>query len=473
MNAVGGGALNFAKIAIQFLLIPVMARLLGPAEFGLYALALPTIAFFTVIADGGLGVSLAREDEGQTRVWSTAFWVLLATSLVLCLVVIGWGAILSVLARAPRLFPIMTLLSLSFVFIAVSVLPTARLTRSGNLVLYAVADFIANALGAVAAVSLAIAGAGAMSLAVQYVTSFATRALILNLVAFYRPRRQFHLGDLGGHLLTGGFLLGGRLLEFSSRLVENVLFGRAFGAAALGTYTFANQVPRFICEAASNPTWSALYSHALRDESRDLGPAYRKICRFLASMTFPVAGLLSASAPSALVLLLGQKWAPAAPLIQILVPSYALGVVASQGSAILLSKGRNATFLVILAGLTAGRLLAVCSGYWLGETAVAWGIVVANVLYAIAMVIAPARLMDATPWDLLRVLVGPTVSSVVAAAVCAVAIAMEPHGPIATVVGLALGGVAYLVAMVAMEGALLKADLLTLRRVVFRRAAFD
>jgi hypothetical protein len=43
----------------------------------------------------------------------------------------------------------------------------------------------------------------------------------------------------------------------------------------------------------------------------------------------------------------------------------------------------------------------------------------------------------------------------------------------ATFVGLGLGGVAYLLTMFALEGALLKADLLTLQRVVFRRAAID
>ena len=39
-GAMASGAVNAIKLILQLLLIPVMARLLGPDEFGLYALAL-------------------------------------------------------------------------------------------------------------------------------------------------------------------------------------------------------------------------------------------------------------------------------------------------------------------------------------------------------------------------------------------------------------------------------------------------
>ena len=74
IGAIASGAVNIIKVAIQLLLLPVMARLLGPDEFGLYALALPTVSLVGLLADGGLGATLAREQESSSLIWSSAFW---------------------------------------------------------------------------------------------------------------------------------------------------------------------------------------------------------------------------------------------------------------------------------------------------------------------------------------------------------------------------------------------------------------
>ena len=62
-----GGAANLCRVCLQIVMLPVMARLLGPNEYGLYALAMPTITFVTMLADGGLGSSLARESEADEK----------------------------------------------------------------------------------------------------------------------------------------------------------------------------------------------------------------------------------------------------------------------------------------------------------------------------------------------------------------------------------------------------------------------
>jgi ethanolamine transporter EutH len=72
-GAIASGAVNLIKVGLQLLLLPIMARLLGPEEFGIYALVLPTISFVTLLADGGLGATLAREPESSSLVWSSAF----------------------------------------------------------------------------------------------------------------------------------------------------------------------------------------------------------------------------------------------------------------------------------------------------------------------------------------------------------------------------------------------------------------
>lgn len=468
-NAAAGGMANLAKIGLQLLLLPVMARLLGPAEFGLYALALPTIVFFTTLADGGLGASLARERETSTAVWSTAFWALLASCTLLALVTVGSGFVLAAWSGQPRLPGIMALLSLSFPLLALTALPAARLVRRGNLVVHSIADIVSTLVGATAAIALAMSGAGAWALAVQYVLGWAVSCLVLNAAAFERPTFEFRFAALKTHAATGGSLIGSRLSELIGRQAENLLFGRLFGAAHLGSYTFANQTSRFLCEAAGNPLWGALYSHALREQAGKVATLHRTLSRLLASALFPASALLAVSAPQIFDVVLGRQWAAAAVLVQIVVPFYALSTVAAQCGAILLADGRNAALFWALTGLSAGRVLAFLAAPWAGSVGVAWGIDAANAVYAAAMFAVVGATTGASAWPLMRDLFPPFAASAVAGATCHVLLALRPESLGWTVVCLATGACTFALGLVLLQGRRLMADSSALRRIVLAR----
>ena len=469
VNAAAGGVANIAKIGIQLLLLPVMARLLGPAEFGLYALALPTVAFFTVLADGGLGMSLAREKEAATAVWSTAFWLLLATCSVIALAVTGLGFALAAVVDQPRLPGIMGLLSVSFLLMAVSALPAARLVRRGNLVLHSAGDLVSTMIGAAFGVALAIQGAGAWSLAAQYVAGFLVRAVIFNAAAFERPTLVFRFAEVWPHVMTGGSVIGSRLTEFVGRALENLAYGHSFGTAALGTYALANQISRFLCEAAGNPLWGALYAHVVRaDDSRAVEGVHAKLTRLLALILFPAAALLTVSAPQVFALALGPKWLESVGLLQILLPFYALNVVAGQCGAILLADGKGATMFWTLSGLSLARLLAVLAAPWIGVSGVAWGVGAANAAYALAMFAALGRATGAGPGPLLRSLAAPAAASLAAAMAYRELVALQPMGFAWTSLALTTGGATYIAGLLAIERRRLVADAVTIRRVLIR-----
>src|ERR1700732_4121279 len=120
-GAIASGTVSLIKGGLQLLMLPVMARLLGPEEFGIYALALPTVSFVALLADGGLGATLAREPETSSLGWASAFWVLLFTGFSLALGASAFGVFLAHLVQQPRVSPMVALLSLSLVFLVLSV----------------------------------------------------------------------------------------------------------------------------------------------------------------------------------------------------------------------------------------------------------------------------------------------------------------------------------------------------------------
>ena len=466
VNALAGGAANLGKIGVQLVMLPLMARLLGPAEFGLYALALPAVALCMILADGGLAVSLAREPRDSKLVWSTAFWLIQPAGFVLAAIVTGLGYVLAAFAHEPRLPGLMALLSVSLILVAQATLPIASLTRQGRLVVVAAANLVSSVAGAAVGICLAMAGFGATSLAAQLVATLLVDAGILNAFAFVRPKFEFQLSSVIGHLSLGGALLGVRLADSSGRMLENVLYGRTFGAADLGVYTFANQVPRFLFEAASSPVWAALFAHAVHEDKSQFRKAHANVVRLTASVVFPAAALVSATASEILNAILGPKWDQAAALLSILAPFYAMHAVANLGGVALVARNRGWLLFWMTTILTIARVVAVGSGPWLGPIGVAMGIGAAIAVFSLAMIVASAR-SDVSPFVL--GLAPPGASSVIAGVVCYALAHVRAEN--ASVVWIAccwaLAGAVYLSALAAIQPKTVGRDLEALRGLAY------
>ena len=153
-----------------------------------------------------------------------------------------------------------------------------------------------------------------------------------------------------------------------------------------------------------------------------------------------------------------------------IVPFYALNAVAAQCGAILLANGRSGTLFWTISGLSAGRIAAVAVGGTLaGPIGVAWGLGVANTAYAAAMFGAIGSVTGTRPWALVRELLPCLAASAAAGVVCHAVIGLKPEGLAWTVVSVALGGCAFLVGLMLLQGRRLMADAFAIRRVVFSR----
>ena len=467
LNAISGGAANIVKIAIQLVMLPLMAHLLGPTEFGLYALALPTISLLSILADGGLGTSLAREDESSTKTWSTAFWTLLVSCCLMALLSIATSVIIAYFVQQPRLVGIVGFLSLSFILLAFSALPIARLVRRGNLVVHSVADLIATLVGAGTGVVLAFSGAGAWSLAAQFVVSGFVSCIIFNLAAFELPRFEFDLASLKSHIVVGGTIIGSRISELAGRQLENLLCGRFFGTNFLGSYTFATQTSRFLCESAGNPVWGALYSYTLREKNEAAIRLYVTLLRLLAMLLFPLTAIAAAIAPSVFSIVLGNRWDMAAAFMQLTVMSYAFNTLGSLCGAVLLANGRSSLVFWAFTTLSVGRVMAVIFGLFNGVMGIAIAIDLVNLLFAALMIIFINSHCKIDNRSILLTLTPIMIASVVAGAICFFISKTQTVDVFWTTTSILGGTAGFIAVILLLQSKRLYADFIAARRIAF------
>jgi PST family polysaccharide transporter len=415
-------AVSIAKVGVQFAMLPIMARLIGPEAYGLYALALPAVTFVLMIADGGLGNSLAREKPEAWEVWSSAFWAVHGVAVVLACGIVGWSFLLARITGQAELPPLMSVLSLSLMLLAGGIVPLALLFREGRLHVGAIADLVATLVGAGCGIVLALRGAGAWALAGQYVTIFAIRTLIVNVIAFRPPDFVFDLPSLRPHLLLGGAIVGAKLADYFGRMIETTLVGSLMGAGTLGFYGFGNQVPRFLTESVSNPLWAVLYVQGLQKPRDVVARAYCDFSRALGVVLFPTTMIAAVVSAPAIALFLGVAWDPLATPMAILLATSVFPTLAGLSSALMFAEGQGACWFWTSSGMIVARIVAVAAGSGFGLTAVAALLGIVNVAYFLVIAVGISRRIGVSARMLLGGLAVPFACAVATAAPCALLI---------------------------------------------------
>ena len=387
----------------------VLARLLSPGEFGVYAIALSVQAVLVAVADLGLSAELIRHDDAERRAPTVAT---LATSvgLVLTVLMIVTSHGLATALGSEQAGPTIAVLALTLVLAGFGVVPFATLQRrfdQRSLFLVGAVDLLVSSA---VTIGLLLAGAGVVSLAVGRVVAQCVTVALQFVLAGQRPRFGLDRTLVRGVLAFGLPVAGANLLSWAVLGIDKVVLGRAVGVTALGFYVLAFNIsawPMTLVGQVVRSVSLPLFARLQRAGGRSgVGPVHRGDPRLLARVMAPVwvlavlcgAGIAAVAAPLVL-LLYGGRWAAAAPLVVPLAAFGALRVLADLFAAYLYALGRSRAVLGVqclwfgslVAGLLVGTRVAGVEGAAWAQLVVAGGVVVTAYLLVVTAHGASAR----------------------------------------------------------------------------------
>ena len=320
-GAFGWSFLNAALSRLGTLVVGVlMARILGPGEFGTFAVAM--VALLAVLSFNELGVSLAvvRWERDPQTVLGTVNAISTAGSVLLFLAVYSTADPVASLLGAPDAAGIIRLMSVSVVFSGMVAGPAALLQRRFQQRRRLVIDQTVTWSGTALSLGLALGGFGAWSLAWGRVV-----ATLIGVVLFIHATRPYRLRvdrDLVVPLLRFGLPLAGTsIVVFAVAYVEQVAVGATLGATALGYFVLAFNLASWPLNMFSQPLRSvapAVFSRLQGDPQR-LGESFTTLLRVVAVVTLPVCLVGAAVADDVIRFVYGREWAPAADVFAVLV----------------------------------------------------------------------------------------------------------------------------------------------------------
>src|SRR5690606_5827125 len=145
----------------------------------------------------------------------------------------------------------------------------------------------------------------------------------------FRPRITFrHFRDF---FSFSAWLTAGQIVNVLNWRVEYLLIGKLLGAAPLGLYTVGNTLSTLPTREATAPLTQPIYAGLARvraDPAR-LTAAYQRAQALLAAVALPAGIGVAVIAEPLILLLMGEKWAPAIFIVQALASVFAFQTLGS------------------------------------------------------------------------------------------------------------------------------------------------
>lgn len=361
------------KIGIQVLSVVILARLIGPAAYGLVAMVTAVVGFADVFRDFGLSSAAIQAPSLSRDEQVNLFWVNTALGAVLALVAIVAAPLIAALYGHPELTTITMALAANFLFNGLATQYRADLNRRMRFGQLAIADVLGPATGLAVAVGLALSGAGYWALVAQQITQVGVMLMVVVIVARWLPGLPRRGASVSRFLRFGARLAGSQVIGYVGSNIDTVALGLTVAPAQLGLYNRAYQLVmtpvgqiRGPLNTVAIPTLARLQDDPARFE--------RFIVRGQLALGYTlVSGLavVSGTAGPLVGLLLGPDWAAAAPLVALLAAGGAFQTLAYVGYWVYVAKGLVGHLLHYTFLATALRVAFVVGGATFGPVGVA------------------------------------------------------------------------------------------------------
>ena len=363
----------------------VLARVLGPEQFGTYAVAL--VALLAVLSFNELGVSLAivRWRMDPRQIAPTINTMSTISSVVFCGVAILVAPAFSQAMRATEATPVVQVLALSIVVSGVVSTPAALLQRSFKEKQRMAIDQVNVWVGAIVSVVLAVLGMGAMSLAIGRLAGSLVSAVFFLKASPIPYRFGWDTTHAPALFKFGLPLAGTSIVMFLVGYADQLIAGSMLGAIALGFYVLAFNLSSWPVNIISQPlrrVGPAALATLQHDPVR-LSGALRQLYSVVAAATFPVFAAIAVSSESLVVLIYGQVWQPASVALRWLVIA-ALGKVITDlfydyfvviGQTSRVFAVQTGSLVVAIPVLVLGAAVGGIGGLAAAQAAVSWLVV--------------------------------------------------------------------------------------------------
>ncbi len=309
------------QVGLRVGVLAIMARLVPPRDFGLFAIALIFTSFAERLGQVGVGAAFVQRAEVDADDLKTAVILSLGSGCLIAAALCGFSPLAATFFHEVDLSLIIAALSLGFIVDGVGVVSDGLLQRElrfREIVKVETLSFIVGLV--IIGVTLGFFGLGVWALVGGNLTMRVSKAALFVWTRPVSLHGSFSMIRARRLLSTGfGFSLG-KILNFLSLQGDNFVVGRLLGAEALGMYTRAYQAmtlpAMYVGQAFERVLFPALSQK--QDDIPTLRKGLLSTLEISALVALPVSVGMYLLSEEIVLVLFGEVWRPIIPVLTVL-----------------------------------------------------------------------------------------------------------------------------------------------------------
>ena len=312
INKVGQKAISVVAFAI-------LARILEPSVFGLFALAFVMIDGVGLLRTFGIDSGIIQRKDCPEQVLHTAFFMIQITGILVFLFCFFSAPLAAFFFKNAKVGSIIRVLGVVFIMSCLGRVSQAVLVRDMKFKLLSVIEMIGSTMNSIFAVVFAMFFKNVWTLVGAYLIKQLTMSVLTIYFSGYRMKWKFDPSTAKELLHFGKFLTGVSLIWFANNNLGSVVVGKILGTVSLGYLALASTVTGFM-----NTHFTALISNVLfpaystlQHDPEALKRAYLKTNKFVSMINIPFSVATILMAREIVMTVYGEKWMPVIPLMQL------------------------------------------------------------------------------------------------------------------------------------------------------------
>jgi O-antigen/teichoic acid export membrane protein len=343
--------------AITFVGTIVLARVLFPADYGVFAVIAFLTAILTPIGDLGLGVALIQKGERPTEADLATVFTSQQVLWIAILVLVWVLAPLIRLAGPDMPADAEWMLRVAALAVAIGHLqsvPGAMMSRVLRFGPLAGIEVVQQVLYVAVTLTLALNGAGAWSFVIGLLIQFSVGSALMFGAWGRLPRIGFDRDAFRRLVRFGAFFEAASIANLLREALVPAFGGLAGGVAAIGQLQFGQRLGRLVSsvdEVVGRVAFPAF--SRLQEDRLLLERAFVRSLEITGLLIGPVLCWAIAVAPTLVPVLFSDRWTPAVPVFQLTAAAALLGVPAQimRGVALAAANARGLLVASVVAGV--------------------------------------------------------------------------------------------------------------------------
>ena len=292
-----------------FLVFAIVARLLGPEEYGLVALCNIIIFLMNNVTSGLVDAVISMRLRDNLRL-SSLFWTVITAGALLSLCSFGISSSFAQMLGQPRIASLLQAFSVMPFLFALAAVPTALITATMDFRVFTIRTLFASLVGGATGIFCAYSGWGAYALVTQQIVTQIAINIVVWISSDWRPRLLFSVESMGEILKLGLGQTGTYFLTFLDSQAPRFLLGYFLGPAAVGYYSFIIRIGTSIQDGIIQPVLGVVYPAIsnIVEDNKQKKILVRQTLFIIGAIMSPVVVGIILTAPIFIPLFFGEKW---------------------------------------------------------------------------------------------------------------------------------------------------------------------